>query len=128
MTVLKVLAKVICTKELLRLVTFTKFVLISEVCSTRIPVRLGFIWKLIAAVATDVEGCNLIGSRWGRLRGRSIVGWCNSGGRIECIVVITFESGTRPVLLPKVNGILVTLCFILVLESISAEVTRVLFL
>ena len=55
MTVLQMLAKVICTEELLGLVAFTEFVHMIQMFRPRIPICR--IRKLFTTVSTNVRHC-----------------------------------------------------------------------
>jgi hypothetical protein len=88
----EMLAEVISAEELLRLITFAEFVLVSEMGSTRVPIGLWVVWKLFATVATCVQSGDLVWSRGRWLLCRTVIGRRNGGRRIECIVVTAVES------------------------------------
>jgi len=120
MAMLEMLAEMVGTEEFLRLIAFDKFMLVGEMCSARIPIRLWIVRELIATIAACIKSCNLVGWRRWRMLSRTIVRRGDRGRGVESIIVTTVEGGAGPVLLAKVNGILVTLCFVLVFEAIGA--------
>lgn len=121
MTVLEMLSKVIRPKELFRVVAFPELMHIHQVLNSDNPVtfcgkmavvpvhRSATTLKLVTAVSTGVH--RSVGVR----------------GVVECICILG-QSGTRPRMTPKVKRVLVTLCFVFVLESILAVGALVLFL
>lgn len=54
MAVLEMLAEMVCTEELLRIVAFAELVYDGEMLESAVPVWLGMIGKLLAAVAAGV--------------------------------------------------------------------------
>ena len=120
MTMLQMLAEVVSTKEFLGLIAFAKLMYTIEMHTTCFPVRSWLVGKLLATVAASIicwEGC---GWRWGLRLGRTTVGRWHNSGRVERAVKPAIESGARPGMFPEMERILVTLGFVLILESIGA--------
>ena len=125
---LQMLAEMVGTKELLRLVAFTKFVDAIEMRTPCFPVRGWLVGKLCATVTAGIECCQRVGRRRRlRLRRTAVGGWYVIG-RVECAIKTVVEGGARPGVFPKMKRILMTLGFIFVLEPIGAVHARVLLL
>ena len=127
MTVLQVLSEVIGSKELFRLIALAKFMYILKMLSAFIPIRSWIVGKLLATIAASIKGCERIqgGLSMGLARA-SICRW-NGGGGVKSGVVVALESGARPGMTTEVEGVLVTLSLVLILEAITTERTLVLF-
>lgn len=104
MAVLEMLVEVIGAEKLLRLVALTKFVYVVEVLRAELPSR--GVGKFFATVAADV--CTVAGH--GRVEG------CLWAG----------ERSTRPGMTSQVEGVLVTLRFVLVFEAVGTVSTAIL--
>ena len=94
MTVFEVLTEMIGTEELLRLIALAELVYVGQVCSTSLPIRRRIVWKLFATISANIKSCEL--SRWRRWLLEVVIGWWNSGQRVECAVILTIEGGARP--------------------------------
>lgn len=104
MAVLQMLAEMIGAEEFLCLVTLSKLVHMVKMFRAELPARR--VGKLLAAVATDVS---------------AVAGH----GRVECC----FWAGERsagPRMTSQMKGVLVALCFVLVLEAVGTISTTVL--
>lgn len=108
MAVLEVLAEVVGAKELLGQVALAELVGVVEVFGARVPVRPRLVAELLAAVAADVDGGDRGRAVEGRFRGE--------------------QGGAGPRVAAQVEGVLVPLGFVLVLESVRAVEAAVLFL
>jgi hypothetical protein len=111
----QVLAKVVCAKELLGLIALSELVDVGEVFESPIPIGLRKVGELLAAVAARIGG--------GSFRQLS----AGYGRRVEGIMVARAKSSTGPRMTAKVQGVLVTLSFVLIFKPIGAELARVLF-
>ena len=120
MTVLQMLAEMVGTEELLGLVAFAEFMYTVEMRTTCFPIRSWLIGELCSTVAASIECCERGGRRRGLKLGRSVVGGWYVGRRVEGAVETAVQGGARPGVFPEVKRILVTLGFILILESIRA--------
>jgi hypothetical protein len=104
MTVLEVLAEVVGAEEFLSLVAFSKLVHMVEVFRALFPARR--IGEFVATIAADV--CTITGH--GRVE----------GGFWAC------KRSTRPRVTSQVQRVLVTFCFVLVLEAVRTISTAIL--
>lgn len=120
MTVLQMLAEMIGTKELLRLVAFTKLMYTVEMCAPCFPVWGWLVGKLCATVTACIECCQGAGGGRGLRLGRTVVGWWYVVGRVERAIETVVEDGTRPRVFPEMERILMTLGFVFVFEPIGA--------
>lgn len=119
---LQMLAEMVGTKELLGLIAFAKLMYTVQMRSTCFPVRSWLIGKLCATVAASIECRKRGGRRRGlRLRRTVVGGWYVSRG-IERITEIAVEGGARPRVFSEVKRVLMTLCFVFILESIRAVI------
>ena len=117
---LQMLAEVIGTKEFLGLVAFTKFMYTVEMRTTCFPIRSWLVGELCTTVSASIECCERGGWwRWLRLGSTVIRGWYITG-RIEGAIETAIESGARPGVFTEVQGILMTLGFVFILEPIGA--------
>ena len=96
MTVFQVLAEVIRTKELFRLIALSKFMYTVEMRTTCFPVRSWLVGELQATVAASIECCERGGWWWGLRLGSTVVrGWYITGG-VEGAIETAIEGGARP--------------------------------
>jgi hypothetical protein len=123
MAMFEMLPEVVRAEELLRVVTLPEFVYINQMLDPGLPVALcrHFLFlpstegpcptpcKLVAAVAASVS---VVGRSWRGVKG----------------IHIARERGARPGMTTQVERVLVSLCFIFVLETILAISAFVLFL
>jgi hypothetical protein len=105
--VLQVLSEMIRSEELLRLVAFAKLVRVVEMLVSFIPV--GRIGELLSTIPANISDSGV------------------DAGRVEG-GVRAFERSTRPGMAPKMERVLVTFSFILVLEPVPTESACVLLL
>lgn len=120
MTVLQMLTEVVCAEEFLVDVALSKFVHDVEMLNALVPIR--WVVELAPTISASIGG-----SGWRIL---SVV--CDRhhrGGRgwMERHIE-TGEGSTRPRMTAKVQGVLMALGLILILEAICAVYTLVLFL
>jgi hypothetical protein len=106
MTVLQMLSEMICPEELLVLIALSIFVRNNQVLSSYMPIGLGHTRKLGSTIATYV----------GRTR--------RSERLMESISHFA-QGRTRPRKLSNVERVLVTFCFVLILEPIWAVLALV---
>ena len=122
----QVLSKVVRTIEFFALVTFPKLVDLGEVLAARDPVRLGIVGEFIAAVAANIDSCVSTLLRWWNVAS-VCTRWYGSAW-IKGSSEASFQSGTRPRVATKVERVLMSLGFVLVLESIVTVLAEVLLL
>lgn len=120
MTVFQVLTEMVGTKELLRLVAFTKLVYTVEVRTPCFPVWGWLIGKLCATVTACIERCKRGGGGRGLRLRRTVVGRRYVVGSIERAIKTIIKDGTGPGMFPQVKRILMTFGFVFVLEAIGA--------
>lgn len=111
----EMLSEVVRAEKLLRVITFAELVHRCEMLESTIPVGLREVGELLATVSTGVvrrTRAGLIRRGRGRVKG--------------CLVVREGRAGPR--MASQMQGILMSLCFILVFETVVAIQTRVLFL
>jgi len=93
MTVFKVLAKVVCSKEVLGLVTLAKLVHKIEVLGPSVPV--GGIRELLAAITAHVRPCG--GLRLGGVERRLYTRQRSAGPRVQpCMERVLMSFGLSP--------------------------------
>lgn len=112
MAMFQVLPEMVGPVEFLRRVTLAKLVHVGEMFNAAIPVGLRMVQEFFSAIATRIRRCagRIDGSRW-----------------TECRLVIS-KGSTRPRMSPQVERVLMTLRLVLVLETVVAEIARVLLL
>lgn len=106
MGMLEMLAKVVGAEELLRLVALSKFVHLIKMLCSNIP--LWWIGKLFAAIAAEISATRRLGGM--------------ESGLSAC------KNSTAPAMAAKMEGVLVSLGFVFVLEAVRAVGTGVLLL
>jgi len=106
--VLEVLTEVICPEEFLGLVTLSELMNMVQMAGTSLPVW-GVVWEFLPTVPAGI-----VGSRVGRRLMKRGLG--------------PGQGGARPRVTTKVQGVLMPLRLILVLEAVRAVLTLVLLL
>ena len=125
MAMLQMLPKMICTEELLALITLAELVDIRQVNDAFLPVGSGDVGEFLPAVAADVHGGYVVGGG-GKLGIRIVrVVWCGGGG-VEGAFISVGKGGTGPRVAADVEGVLVAFGFVFVLEFVVAVLAVVL--
>ena len=124
--VFQVLSEVVCTIEFFTLVAFAELVDLGEVLAAGHPVGLRVVGELFATVSTNIDGCiSTLLRRWHVASVR--MRW-HRRAWIEGSSETSFQSGTGPRVTAKMERILMSFGFVLVLESIVAVLAEVLLL
>ena len=115
MAVLEMLTEMVGTEEFLGLVALAEFVCAVQMASALLPVGRWLIGELETAVAAGIV------CRWHRLGlTREVLRGWELGGREESGGVILSENCAGPGMSTEVEGVFMTLGFVLVLETIRA--------